>query len=71
MCLPYHIGPVPHYLARFDTDSPADISDVFYWEGSGGGCGLVEGTPSLDESARAAFKTKGEGASRWRPKLYE
>ena len=68
LCPPCHIPLVPHYCVRFDADSSEDISNILLLGKVGGGCGLVEVSPSFNESARPAFNTKGEGASRWRPK---
>ena len=69
LCPPCHIPLVPHYCVRFDADSPEDISNILLLgKVAAAAADSLRGTPSFNEFARPAFNTKGEGASRWRPK---
>ena len=43
LCPACHIVPFPRALPRFDTDSPARLSELSNWGKRGGGGGLVEG----------------------------
>jgi hypothetical protein len=55
-----YVSPLPHRASSASTlfalvqTILTTLVTFSYWEGSGGGCGLVEEPPSLDESARAA-----------------